>query len=174
MACIFCAIASKKVQPKTVYEDEHLLAVLPDEPAVAGHILVIPKKHLPIFEEMDDTLTSHVFSIANKLSIALFESIGAQGTNILVQNGIPAGQEVAHFSINILPRKENDLLNLEWQVKQLSDEETSTIELTLKEGIEKLQQTDKKAVAEKQEATALSVSTGGEENYLIKQLRRIP
>lgn len=177
MACIFCEIIAKKVQPKTVYEDEQAVAVLPDEPAVAGHIIVITKKHIPIFEEMDDALTNHIFEVANKVSIALFESVGAQGTNILVQNGIPAGQEVAHACINVLPRKENDSLNLEWQVKQLSDDEMSTVEQTLRDGIEQLTQTDKKTAPEKEEATTHvtpETSEKGEENYLIRQLRRIP
>ena len=120
------------------------------------------------------------------VSIALFESVSAQGTNLLIQNGTVAGQEVPHVSVNIIPRKENDGLNLQWDVKQLDEEEMSTIELTLKEGIVALEKEDKKTEGILTEETIKhptqdpltqeekSQNSKREENYLIRQLRRMP
>jgi hypothetical protein len=59
--------------------------------------------------------------------------LGAHGTNIFITNGVSAGQTIAHFAINVIPRKEGDNINLQWKPKQLSEEEMSTVELKIKE-----------------------------------------
>ena len=63
-------------------------------------------------------------------------------------------------------------LNMQWQPKQMSEEEMSTIELQLKE-----QTTETQAVAqpEAEKVETIEVNDKGEEeNYLIKRLRKTP
>ncbi len=139
--CLVCQIIEKKIPSKVVYEDDRALAVLDVNGANPGHCFVIPKTHYPIIEQVPDEEVGEMFLIANKLSGAIFESLKVEGTNIFVANGIPAGQTVAHFMINVIPRIENDGVNLEWQPKQLDEEEMSTVELKLKD------QTDKAGVS---------------------------
>src|SRR3989338_5285393 len=116
----------------------------------------MPKNHYPILEQVPDIEIGRLFQASNKISSAIFESLGVQGTNIFVANGIPAGQTVAHFTINVIPRKENDGINLQWQPKQLNEEEISTIELKLKE------QTKNMGLFEE------------EEEYFAAQMKRLP
>lgn len=171
--CIVCKIIGGEIPAKRIYEDEDILAILDFNGANPGHSFVIPKQHIPILEQIPSHLIGKLFNVANKISSAIFDALKVQGTNIFVANGIPAGQKVAHFMINIIPRKENDNINIQWQPKQLSEEEMSTVELKIKEevggiGIEEAP----KAAQEKAEPVSKEVS--GEDNYLIKQLRRIP
>ena len=158
---------------KKIYEDKKAIAVLCPEPVSQGHIWVIPKKHYPIIENIPDYDVSYMFGIANKISICLFETLKAQGTNIFVQNGVAAGQKYSHFIINIIPRMPNDNINLEWQPRQLTQEEMSTVELKIKENIGPVGSFEK----EKKEPIKLDKETetiSDETDYLVKSLRRIP
>src|SRR3989338_2025618 len=69
----------------------------------------------------------------NKVSTALLNVLGAAGTNIIVENGTGADQQVPHLAFNVIPRVEGDGLNFQWQPKKLSDEQMGLIELQLKE-----------------------------------------
>ncbi|MBU2561361.1 MAG: HIT family protein [Nanoarchaeota archaeon] len=176
MACGHCeAIAGKKRSAK-LYDDGKLAAFLAEQPAAVGHIIIAPKEHMPIVEALSDSAFSHLAKVTNKISVAVFEAIKCEGTNILIQNGIEAGQEEPHACVNIIARKTGDGLMFEWAPKQLSEEEMSTVELQLKEALERKEPAaeepeEKAAEPEAQEPDALKEK---EENYLIKQLRRMP
>ena len=145
-----------------IMEDEHVVAYMSPRPMAKGHIIVSPKTHYPIFENLPDDLVAHIFSVVNRLSTITFESFGCLGTNILINNGISAGQIDAHFQVNILPRYENDGLDLEWQPKKLSEDDFTKI-------VDELLH----APESSQEEPNVMEDTG-EENYLMKSLRRIP
>lgn len=172
--CIVCQIVGNKIPSKKIYEDEFVMAVLDVNGANPGHCFVMPKNHYPILEQVPDIEIGRLFQASNKISSAIFESLGVQGTNIFVANGIPAGQTVAHFTINVIPRKENDGINLQWQPRQLNEEEMSTVELKLKEqakNIGHFEKEDKKPMAHAPKPVALSEE--GEE-YFERQMRRLP
>lgn len=172
-SCIVCQIIADKIPSKKIYEDELVMAVLDVNGANPGHCFVMPKNHYPIIEQVPDMEIGKLFQVSNRISVALFESLGAQGTNIFIANGIPAGQTVAHFTINVIPRKENDGINLQWQPKQLSEEEMSTVELKLKEQIKNkgFEREERKPRMQAPRPVALSDE---EEEYFTKQMRRLP
>src|SRR3989338_7937476 len=130
--CLVCQIVEGNVPSKKVFEDDSLLAVLDINGANPGHCFIMPKEHYPIIEQVPDKEIGKIFNVANKISSAVFETLQAQGTNIFVANGIPAGQTVAHFMVNVIPRFEKDGINLQWQPRQLDEEALSTVELKLK------------------------------------------
>jgi len=176
-SCLLCQIVSSKIPSYKIYEDDLALAVLDVNGANPGHCFVMPKNHYPIIEQVPDIELANLFSMANKISSAIFEKLKVQGTNIFAANGIPAGQTVAHFMVNIIPRKENDNVNLQWKPKQLSEEEMSTVELKLKDqikstGIGKIEKTENPAPQEKVQPS--QVSDDDEDDYFTRQLRRIP
>ena len=174
-SCLLCQIVSNRIPSYKVYEDELTLAVLDVNGANPGHCFVIPKNHYPIIEQVPDEELGNHFIVANRIASAIFEALKVQGTNIFIRNGIPAGQQVAHFMINVIPRKENDGVNLQWKPRQLSEEEMSTVELKLREqvkgrGIEKAQ----KAQAAKPEIPKPEPVTDDEDDYFMRQMRRVP
>ena len=174
-SCLICQIAGNNIPSYKIYEDDTALAVLDVNGSNPGHCFVMPKNHYPIIEQVPDTELAHLFSVANRISSSLFESLKAQGTNVFVTNGIPAGQTVAHFTINIIPRKENDGINLQWKPKQLTEEEISTVELQLKNNILNVESSEeKKASKPRAHSQPQPAELSGEDNYLLKQIRRIP
>ena len=111
--CIFCQIVSGKVQSKKIYEDNSSIAILDINPANPGHLLLLPKEHYSIMPQLPEEQITHIFSVAKMLSNSLLRGIEAQGTNIIVANGVEAGQRAHHFMIHLIPRKDNDGLKFE-------------------------------------------------------------
>ena len=168
--CVICQIIEGSVPSKKVYEDDEVIAFLDFNGASPGHTFVVPKAHHPIFEQAPDDLVGKLFSIANKISTALFETLPIQGTNIFVTNGVSAGQSVAHFVINVIPRKDEDNINLQWKPKQLSEEEMSTVELKVKEMTKHIGYggTNEPVQETQQKRTVVT----NEEDYLWKSVNR--
>ena len=172
--CIICQIIANNIPSKKIYEDELVMAVLDVNGSNPGHCFVMPKNHYPIIEQVPDIEIGMLFQVSNRISSAIFDSIGAQGTNIFVANGIPAGQTIAHFTINVIPRKENDGINLQWQPKQMSEEEMSTVELKLKEQTKNIGHFEEEVKKTKIESPKTKFLSEDEEEYFSKQLRRVP
>jgi len=169
--CEFCSLMGK--EENRVYEDDKSAAVLYPKPAVLGHIIVFAKEHTTIIEQTPDYIVAHLAKIANRISTALFDALKSQGTNIIIANGLAAGQTTPHFAINIIPRLVNDGLSFNWQPRQVKEEAMDTIELQLKEETKNIGsfEKEKKAPIEEKEAEKIDEK---EEDYALKQLKRIP
>ena len=175
--CILCNAVKGETELEKIYEDKEVVAVMHPRPAVPGHIFVFPKKHYQILELVPDYEVAHLFNVVNKLSIAVFEGAQAAGSNIILQNGVAAGQEIPHVCIHIIPRKEGDGINFQWEPKRLTEEQMSTVEMKVKEGAKDISEfeTEKKKETVKVEKKTEKIKEEKEkENYLIKQLERIP
>ena len=171
MPCEICELM--KDPNKRIYEDEFVVAILLDRCAAAGHMIITTKRHFPIIEQIPDNLVSHLFNVANKLSTITFETLGAQGTNMIINNGIEAGQKYPHTVVHMIPRRENDNIDMNWQPQQLSEEEFSTIEIQIKSFFE---QAPAQVISEtpKDGTEVIDSDDSEKENYLLKSLRRIP
>ena len=125
LMCEYCEIIKREKTARIIFEDNNALAFIPEQASVVGEVILIPKTHYQIIEQVPDEIISHLFVLSRKLSDICFEILSGKGTNILILNGIPAGQEVAHFSIKILPRKEGDNPDFKWagDTKQAQPEE---------------------------------------------------
>ena len=171
MKCEICQIFENKDAFKVVYEDDLCLVILHEKPANYGHVMVIPKEHYVIMEEVPDKIIEHLFLISNMISTAIFESLNVQGTNIIVNNGQAAKQENPHFLIHVIPRLENDGINFEWKAEPANEDDLGTAELKLKEFTEKIMMEEEKKIPEKIEHNIEKVD---EEDLRFKQLHKIP
>ena len=125
--CIFCQIISGKIQARKIYEDEKVTAVLDINPANPGHILLLTKEHYSIMPQIPDDDVAHIFIVAKSLSNSMLRGIDAHGTNLIVANGIAAGQRAQHFIVHIIPRKENDGVNFVLPQKTIEQNEIEHI-----------------------------------------------
>ncbi len=171
--CEFCAILNGDFESEELYTDDKVTAVLHLKPASPGHILLFTKEHYPIIEQVPDFVVGHAFKVANKLSTAIFESLSVQGTNIVVENGTAAGQSIAHFSVHVIPRNENDGLKLEWQPTKPGKEEVEIAHYQIKQQAESIhpsafEKEKEVVVEEKKEEKPVK------DDFRWKQVRRIP
>ena len=175
--CIICDIIADTIPSKKFFEDDDIIAILDFNGANPGHAFIIPKQHIPIFEQVPNFLVGKLFNIANKVSSAIFDVLKVHGTNIFVSNGVSAGQKVAHVIVQVIPRLENDGVQLLWQPKQLTEEEISTVELKLKDEIGRIgfgKESSGKQAAPIKKDTIIIEESPEEENYLVRQMERIP
>lgn len=112
--CIFCKIARGEIPSATLYEDEEFRVILDLGPASKGHALVIPKIHAANLFELPDETAAKALVIAKKVATQLKEGLQADGLNVVQNNGAAAGQTVDHFHIHLIPRYENDTVNVKW------------------------------------------------------------
>ncbi len=130
--CIFCQIISGKVQSRKVYEDDKSIAIMDINPANPGHVLLLPKEHYAIMPQVPPDDLAHLFIVTKTISNACLRALQVQGTNIIVQNGIAAGQKAQHFMIHIIPRKEDDGINFELPQKKISEKQLDTLQEKLR------------------------------------------
>lgn len=108
-ACVFCEIVAGREPASVVYRDESCIAFMDTTPVNAGHLLIVPMKHVAYLADLDPQTGAALFKIAQRLSAAVRESgLRAEGINLFLADGVAAGQEVFHVHLHILPRFPGD------------------------------------------------------------------
>ena len=131
--CIFCKMINGEINIKKIYEDEKTLAFLDLAPASpkGGHILVIPKKHYQLIYEMSQEDSNAIMETIKKVSKAILN--WSEGLNILQNNGHVSGQAVFHAHFHLIPRFENDGIEIEkWKPRDYKDGEMTKIQQQIK------------------------------------------
>lgn len=103
MPCIFCDIAVGKSPASVIYEDEDVMALLDINPVQRGHFLVIPKKHYVDIWDIDADVMHKVVLVTGRVAQRMKEVWGAEGVNTFSANGKPAGQDIYHFHMHVIP-----------------------------------------------------------------------
>lgn len=134
--CIFCKIVEKEIPATVIYEDDEVLAFMDIGPIVKGHALVIPKEHFDPVSGTPDEIVAKLHVTAKKIATAQMNAFGAEGVNIMQNNGRAAGQEVDHIHVHVIPRFENDGHHWNWNPKKYDDfDEMTALANQLKEKI---------------------------------------
>lgn len=110
--CIFCKIIKKEAPAKIVFENDDILAFVPKEQISKGHTLLVPKNHFENIFDIDKTILEKLIVVSKDLSGQLAKENSATGINLLHASGKDAQQSVFHFHLHIVPRYENDGLDL--------------------------------------------------------------
>ncbi len=110
--CIFCKIVNGEISCYKVWEDEDFLAFLDISSVAEGHTVIIPKKHFKSIFETPGDLTGKINIVCKKVALLLKEKLGVNGVNILNASGKVAQQSVFHLHYHVVPRKEEDGLDL--------------------------------------------------------------
>lgn len=101
MDCLFCKIIEGNIPSKTLYEDEIVKVIMDINPNSNGHTLIIPKKHLTDFEEIDNDTLSHIHDVAKKIKNKLYATLKPHGLILTVNYGLP--QLIKHYHLHLIP-----------------------------------------------------------------------
>jgi histidine triad (HIT) family protein len=112
--CIFCKIASGQIPAAKIYEDEVVVAFLDIGPISDGHTLVMPRQHFEKVHSCPPELLGQIWTRLGKIAGAVALAAGADGYNVLCNNGSAAGQVVDHLHFHIVPRKTGDGVFAQW------------------------------------------------------------
>ena len=118
---IFEKIVNREIPAAIVYEDDDTLAFMDIGPIVKGHTLVIPKTCYDSVIETPDDVLAKLIRVAKRIAAAQMQSLGADGVNIMQNNGEAAGQEVPHIHIHVIPRFKDDGHHWNWNAKSYED-----------------------------------------------------
>lgn len=130
--CIFCKIIAGEIPSAVIFEDDEFKAILDRFPSNIGHVLILPKKHYTNIFDIDEEVAGRLFKLAVKIAKNIKEVLGIEAMNIIQNNGSLAGQTVHHFHLHLIPRYENDSVQVKWKQLDLTDEQISEIQNKLK------------------------------------------
>ena len=108
-SCIFCEILSDHSPANFVYRDELCAAFMDIHPVNSGHILVVPIAHAEQLSGVEQETVGHMLWVAQQVNVAIRSSgIKCEGVNLFLADGRPAGQEVMHVHLHVIPRFHGD------------------------------------------------------------------
>ena len=105
MDCIFCKLINGTVPTNKIYEDDQILAFKDLSPQAPVHVLVIPKKHIPntnALNEENSAVGAHIFATIPQIA----QQMGlSDGYRVVNNCGPDGGQTVFHLHFHILGGK---------------------------------------------------------------------
>jgi histidine triad (HIT) family protein len=90
-------------------------------PIIKGHALVVSKQHCDPVTETPDKILAKLHLAAKRIARAQLNGLGADGVNIMQNNGKAAGQEVPHIHVHVIPRFNGDGHHWNWNAKKYDD-----------------------------------------------------
>lgn len=106
--CIFCDLIRGAAEVSMVYEDATAIAFLDIQPVNPGHVLVVPREHYEVLQDIPRRVGAHLYELASRLIPIVQAASGATDMNIVVNSGAAAGQNVMHYHIHLIPRRDGD------------------------------------------------------------------
>lgn len=105
--CIFCDLPKEKI----IIENELARAFYDEFPVSKGHILIIPKRHIANFFELEQKELNDINSLILECKKIIDNKYAPDGYNIGVNVGEHAGQSVFHVHVHLIPRYKGDVAN---------------------------------------------------------------
>ena len=113
-ACPLCAIsrdlslATTEIVRVTRYD----MVMEPLDPVTPGHLLVIPRRHIPNFAADPNVFAELAWTAASYVRGLGIDDPG--DWNLITSMGDAATQTINHLHIHLVPRRPGDGLNLPW------------------------------------------------------------
>jgi histidine triad (HIT) family protein len=99
--CIFCRIIAGELPCVKVYEDDDILGFLDIRPLRPGHTLLVPKRHVDHFMDLDDSVATRIVLVGQALSRQIRKTLKPARVGVVVN-----GYGVAHTHYHLIPLDE--------------------------------------------------------------------
>lgn len=119
---IFTRIINREIPGHIVAENDQVIAFLDIRPLVRGHTLVVPKREVDYFFDLDEELYLELNRFARQVAIGLKKTVPCQRIATAV-----IGLEVPHAHLHLIPINTMDDANFSRPKLQLSDEEMAEV-----------------------------------------------
>src|SRR5690349_4086564 len=106
MDCVFCRIVAGELPAAVVLDEPDLVAFLDTRPVFKGHVLLVPREHVATLPDLPARLRDPFLETAQRLSRAVVEGLGAQGSFVAMNNVV--SQSVPHLHLHVVPRTKGD------------------------------------------------------------------
>jgi len=131
MASIFSKIVAGEIPSYKIAETEDFYAFLDIFPIAKGHTLVIPKKEVDYYFDLDDEVIAGLNVFAKKIAVAIKKTIPCKrvGTTVI-------GLEVPHAHLHLIPIYSIHDMSFAKPKLQFSREEFAQIAKDIQENLE--------------------------------------
>ena len=119
--CIFCKIIAGEIPATVIHDDEEVLVFMDIGPIIKGHALVVSKQHFDPVTATPDDIVAKLHVAAKRVAEAQMNGLGADGVNIMQNNGSAAGQEVPHIHVHVIPRFNDDGHYWNWNARKYNN-----------------------------------------------------
>jgi histidine triad (HIT) family protein len=106
MSCTFCCVAAGELPADLVLDEPRLLAFLDHRPLFPGHVLLVPRDHVPTLDALPANDVAPFFLASQRLVRAVESATSAEGTFVAVNNRV--SQSVPHLHLHVVPRRKGD------------------------------------------------------------------
>ena len=106
MASIFTKIIQGEIPCEKIIETNSEIAFLDIHPCAEGHTLVIPKLEVERLEDLPETQTMSLMRTIQQVAKAVSTAFDGIDYNLILNNGVNAGQVIEHVHFHVLPRAE--------------------------------------------------------------------
>lgn len=120
---VFSKIIAGEIPSYPIAENEDFFAFLDIFPLTRGHVLVIPKKEVDKFYDMDDELMAKWIVFAKPIARAIEKAFPCKRTGMTV-----IGLEVPHAHMHLMPINNVDDMNFHKPKLELSAEELKEVQ----------------------------------------------
>ena len=102
--CPFCTLPRDRI----FLENDRTVAIFDLYPVSQGHALIIPKRHIGSFFELDTEEQLSAISLLNHSKMIVDEKFRPEAYTVGINDGVVAGQTVSHCHIHLIPRYRGD------------------------------------------------------------------
>ena len=103
--CPFCSIPANR----TWIESEHAIAFAADAPTADGHIVVVPKQHVPSTHALPIAAQKGVWALVSEVRGRLRTGmVPDAGFSIGFVDGLTAAELAQHTVVHVVPRRAGD------------------------------------------------------------------
>ena len=110
--CIFCQIIAGEAPASFVREDALTVAFMDTRQFHPGHVLVVPRTHMPDVRALDGDTGAALMAAVADVARAVSAALVCPGMTVWHSIGEAAGQEVPHLHFHVHPRTGSDRLFL--------------------------------------------------------------
>lgn len=119
--CPFCTLPPDRI----IRENQYAVWIYDGFPISVGHSLIIPKRHVGSFFEINLEERDAIFNLLGQAKAAVTETHRPDSFNIGINDGPAAGQTVPHLHIHLIPRFNGDVSDprggVRWIIPEKAD-----------------------------------------------------
>ena len=106
MSCVFCEIVAGRAPAHVVDEDELSLCLLDIQPFTEGHCLVVSKRHVPWWHDLEEEEIVSLFRMAKRVANRLGSAFSPDFVCMYAR-----GRRIPHTHIFLVPSVQGDVLD---------------------------------------------------------------
>jgi len=101
--CVFCEILRGRAPARIVAENRRAVALLDIQPYAAGHSLVISRRHVPFWHDLDEEEVIDIFRLARQVAQLIKKALRPEFVSLYAR-----GRRIPHTHIFLVPTRKGE------------------------------------------------------------------